>query len=932
MGVRNLCGKRVLVTGAASGIGRATALAFASRGADLVLCDLDASRLEPVRDAAAAMGVACATHSVDVSDEAAVQSFAHAVHAQGGAINVLVNNAGTSCRGAFLDSPMNAWRRTLGINVMGVVHGMRFLPLMHDAGGTRRVVTGAGMTSVFRSRLKAAVAAVVLLDALSPAAAQTSLPFAPPPSASVAGPSLAQSRHAWRQAPARLAADAPNVLVVMLDDAGFAQADTVGGPIHTPTFTRIARSGVTYNAFHTAAICSASRASLLTGRNQHRVGNGVIAELATDWDGYTGEIPKSSATIAEVLRGYGYATAAFGKWHNTPPNQTTAMGPFDRWPTGHGFDSFYGFMGGESSQYEPRLYRNTSPVEPPHDPKYHLTEDLATQAIDWLQQRRAAAPDRPFFMYWAPGAVHGPHHVNKAWADKYKGQFDGGWDVYRERAFARQKQLGWIPQDTVLTPRPASLPAWDSLDAKERKFQARLMEVYAGFLEHTDTQVGRLVDELERQGLRDNTLIFYVFSDNGASAEGMQGSIAELNAQNGIAAGAQQHMAVLERDYGGLDALGGPKLDAMYHAAWAWAGMTPFQGTKLVAGYFGGTRTPLAVSWPKRIRPDANVRNQFHHVNDVAPTIYEMAGVTPPNVVDGVAQDPLDGVSMAGTFDDAKAASRKPAQYFENLGSRGLYRDGWMASVWGPRTPWVAGFAQFMGWKPEDDTWALYRLDGDYSQAVDVSAAHPQRLAEMKREFDAQARANKVYPLGAGLYPFLDPKARIETPYTEWHFSDRVSRLPEFAAPNLRSRNSLVTVDAELPADAQGVLYAMGGVAGGVSLYLDRGRLVYEYNALALQRSVVRSTAALPSGRVRIEAETVMASAKPGAAAQIVLRVDGVEVGRGSVPYTLPLTFTATETFDVGVDLGSPVVLDYYDRSPFKFNGRIEDVHVAYRP
>ncbi|MGJ7512070.1 sulfatase/phosphatase domain-containing protein [Variovorax sp. GT1P44] len=370
----------------------------------------------------------------------------------------------------------------------------------------------------------------------------------------------------------------------------------------------------------------------------------------------------------------------------------------------------------------------------------------------------------------------------------------------------------------------------------------------------------------------------------------------------------------------------------MYHAAWAWAGMTPFQGTKLVAGYFGGTRVPLAVSWPKRIKSDAKVRNQFHHVNDIAPTIYEIAGITPPKSVNGVAQDPIDGVSMATTFADAAAASRKPAQYFENLGSRGLYRDGWMASVWGPRTPWIAGFAQFMGWKPENDTWALYKLDGDYSQAIDVSAANPQRLEDMKREFDVQAKANKVYPLGAGLYPFLDPNARIETPYSEWHFSDRVARLPEFAAPNLRSRNSLVTVDAMLPTDAQGVLYAMGGVSGGVSLYVDRGQLVYEYNALALKRTKARSTAALPTGRTRIEVETVMASSKPGAPAQIVLRVDGVEVGRAEVPYTLPLTFTATETFDVGMDLGSPVALDYYSRAPFRFNGHIDDVHVVYKP
>jgi arylsulfatase len=775
------------------------------------------------------------------------------------------------------------------------------------------------------------LALAATLACVGSAIAQDQLPFARPESASIAGKTLAESKHQWRKAPARLPADAPNVLIVMLDDAGFAQADTVGGPIHTPTLTRIAQSGIAYNAFHTTAISSATRASLLTGRNHHRVGNGVIGELATDWDGYTGEIPKSSATIAEVLRNYGYATAAFGKWHNTAPNQTTAMGPFDRWPTGHGFDSFYGFVGAETSQYEPRLYRNTTPVEPPHDPKYHLTEDLAQQAVDWLRQRRAAAPDKPFFMYWTPGAVHGPHHVFKDWADKYKGRFDGGWDAYRETAFARQKALGWIPKDTQLTPRPEGLPAWDSLGAEEKKFQARLMEVYAGFLEHTDTQVGKVVDELEREGLRDNTLIFYVFSDNGASAEGGMGSIAEHNLINGIPTTPAQHMAVLQRDFGGLDALGGPKLDAMYHAAWAWAGMTPFQATKTVAGYFGGTRTPLAISWPRKINADAKVRSQFHHVNDIAATVYDVLGIVPPKVVDGVAQDPMDGASMAYTFDRADTAPRKASQYFEIFGSRAIYSDGWIASVFGPRVPWAPNLAAAAAWKPENDHWALYNLKADFSQANDVGAAHPAKLEEMKRLFDTQARANKVYPLGAGIYPFLDPSARIAVPYSEWHFDRQVTRLPEFSAPNLRSRSSVVTVEAELRPGDEGVLYAMGGVAGGVTLYIDKGQLVYEYNALTLKRTVLRSTSPLPVGRCRIEVEMAVASPKPGSPATVTLRVDGAEFGRVTVPYTLPLAFTATETFDVGVDLGSPVSLDYFDRAPFRFTGQIAGVHVVHK-
>ncbi|WP_130931559.1 arylsulfatase [Pseudomonas sp. Sample_24] len=773
---------------------------------------------------------------------------------------------------------------------------------------------------------------VSMLLASSVACAQDTLPFAPTPSASTAGPTLQDSHHQKRSAQSHVPADAPNILVIMLDDAGFAQADTVGGAIHTPTLSRVADSGVRYNAFHTTAISSATRAALLTGRNHHRVGNGVIAELATDWDGYTGKIPKSSATMAEVLKQYGYSTAAFGKWHNTPTAETTAAGPFDSWPTGYGFEHFYGFMAGETSQYEPRLYRNTTPIEPPHDPKYHLSEDLADRAVNWLQDHKTYAPDKPFFMYWAPGAVHGPHQVNAQWADKYKGKFDAGWDVYREQTFARQKAMGFIPKDAKLTPRPVELPAWDSLDAGQKQYQARLMEVYAGFLEHADTQAGKILDELELEGKRDNTLIFYVLGDNGASAEGMEGTINELLAQNGIPVPKEQQLKVLNGSYGGLSALGGPKLESMYNAAWAWAGSGPFIGTKLVAGYFGGTRTPMAVSWPKKIKADAKVRGQFHHVNDIVPTVYDILDISAPKVVNGVEQDPVDGVSLRYTFADADAKSRKPPQYFEVLGSRGIYKDGWIASVFGPRKPWVQGFAQFMGWNPDNDQWSLFDLGNDYSQATDVAASHPEKLAELKAEFDIQAKANHVYPIGAGLFPFMNPDVRPSSDKREWHFSDRTQRLPEFTAPNLRNRNSRVLVTAEVPANANGVLYAVGGVGGGVSLYLDDGFLVYEYNALAIARVKLRSAERVPAGKASIEMLTQMSASKLAAPANLSLRLNGHEVASGVTPFTPAFTFTASETFDVAQDLGSPVALDYFDRAPFAFNGKVDDVHVAYLP
>ena len=457
------------------------------------------------------------------------------------------------------------------------------------------------------------------------------LPFPPTPSASTAGFTLAESTHQRREQARRLPPDAPNILIVLLDDVGFGLPDVVGGEVNTPAFRRVAQDGLSYNTFHTTSICSPTRAALLTGRNHHRVHSGTIAERAVDWDGYTGEIGKDTATVAEVLQHYGYATAAFGKWHNSPATQTTAMGPFDRWPTGHGFDYFYGFIAGETSQWEPRLYENLNPVEPPHDETYHLSEDLADRAISWLGKHEAFAPDRPFLMYWAPGAAHGPHHIFREWADKYEGKFDDGWDAYRERVFARQKESGWIPGDAELTPRADTMQAWEDIPEAQRPFQRRLMEVFAGFVEHVDVQVGRILHELDRLAKTENTIMFYIFGDNGSSAEGQKGSISELLAQNNIPVTVDEQLAALER-LGGLDALGTPKTDNMYHAGWAWAGNTPFHHTKLVASHFGGTRNPMAVAWPRGITADGIMRNQFHHVNDIVPTIYEVLGIPHPSV------------------------------------------------------------------------------------------------------------------------------------------------------------------------------------------------------------------------------------------------------------------------------------------------------------
>ncbi len=754
------------------------------------------------------------------------------------------------------------------------------------------------------------------------------LPFPPTPSASVAGPTLQESKHVRRVEPNRLPPDAPNILIVLLDDVGFGLPDTFGGEIATPNLTRLANEGISYNTFHTTSICSPTRAALLTGRNHQRVGSGTIAERALDWDGYAGVIPKSAATVAEVLRDYGYKTAAFGKWHNTPATETTAMGPFERWPTGYGFDYFYGFLAGETSQYEPRLFENTNPVEPPYDPKYHLSEDMVDKALGWLHRHQAFAPDKPFLMYWAPGAAHGPHQIFKEWADKYKGKFDGGWDAYRERVFARQKKLGWIPPNAKLTTRAETMASWDSIPAAERPFQRRLMEIFAGFVEHTDAQVGRLVDGIEKLGLRDNTIIFYIFGDNGSSAEGQNGTISELLAQNMIPNTIEQQLAALDK-IGGLDVLGTAKVESMYHAGWAWAGDTPFRYTKLSASHFGGTRNPLVISWPKGIKPDRTPRPQFHHVNDIAPTIYEILGVKPPKIVDGAQQDPIDGVSMVYTFADAAAPGRKLTQYFENNGSRAIYHDGWVAATFGPLTPWLAVSPGLTTWDANKDVWELYDLKNDFTEADDLAGKEPKRLAAMKQLFLKEAEANKVFPVGAGLWTRLHPEDRIKVPYTHWTFDAATTRLPEFAAPGVGRQSNLVPVDVDVDENASGVLYALGGIGGALTLYMEKGHLVYEYNMMEIERYNGRSEEPLKPGKHRITVDTKIA--KPAAPADVVIAVDGVEAMRVPVKQTVAGAFSASETFDVGKDLGSPVSLDYFDRAPFPFSGKIEAVNVELR-
>lgn len=751
------------------------------------------------------------------------------------------------------------------------------------------------------------------------------LPFPAPPSASLAGETLQESIHKRRIYPSHLPKDAPNIIIVLMDDIGFGTASTFGGEIDTPTLSRCFNQGIAYNTFHTAAICSPSRAALLTGRNHTQVSSGTITERAVDWDGFTGIIPKEAATVAEVLKNYGYNTAAFGKWHNTPAGQTTTIGPHTYWPTGYGFEHFYGFLAGETSQWEPRLYLDNKPIEPERDEKYHLTTDLVDNAISWMDQQQSLAPGQPYFVYFAPGAAHGPHQIFKEWSDKYKGKFDDGWDNYRKRVFDRQKSLGWIPPNTQLTQRDSTMASWESIPENQKAFQSRLMEIFAGFAEHADHEIGRLLDAVELRGEKDNTLVFYIWGDNGSSAEGQNGSICELLAQNNIPNTIQQQMNTLET-LGGLDVLGSTLTDNMYHAGWAWAGNTPFKATKLVASHFGGTRNPLVISWPKGIRADSKIRAQFHHVNDITPTIYDVLGITAPKLVNGFPQMPLDGISMKYSFSEPESEGRKKVQFFDNNGSRGIYNDGWYACTFGPLYPWIPAQPGLGKWDSKNDRWELYNLKTDFSQAIDLATAEPERVEYMKALFLEEARANSDLPIGAGLWLRIHPEDGQFATTKNWTFNQRSVRMPEVAAPALGKKSNKTIVDLEIKENANGVVFAMGGQSGGITLFMESGKLIFEYNMMMLERYIFESSESLSEGRHQIELDTNIP--KLGFPGTVVIHVDGQEIGKLNLDRTVPGIFTGSETFDVGTDLGSPVSMRYGEKAPYSFDGIIHSVKV----
>jgi arylsulfatase len=764
------------------------------------------------------------------------------------------------------------------------------------------------------------VLASLLLASVEIASSQEALPQPAPPFRGHIGPTVQDSITDF-PAETKAPKGAPNILLILTDDVGFAASSTFGGPILTPTMDRLAQNGLRYTQFHTTALCSPTRAALLTGRNHHSNATGVIMELATGFPGYNSLMPKSNGTFAEILRQTGYNTAWYGKNHNVPDWHSSQAGPFDLWPTGLGFEYFYGFLGGDTSQWAPALYENNQPIEPPHDdPNYFFEKDMADHAIERIRMLHAVAPDKPWVVYYAPGTAHAPHHAPKDWIAKFKGQFDMGWDRMREQIFARQKAMGIIPSDTQLTPRPKEIEAWDSLDADHKKLFAHMMEVYAAALSYCDTQMGRIIDAIEDEGELDNTLVIYIQGDNGASAEGTpQGLLNEMSIFNGIPEDFKQLMAH-------IDDLGGPLTFNHYPVGWAHAMDTPFQWTKQIASHFGGTRNDLVISWPARIKNKGGIRAQFSSVIDIYPTILEAVGIQSPSMLNGVAQKPVEGVSMAYTFDDANAPSKHRTQYFEMLGNRAIYNDGWVAATTPPVPPWVMGQ---QAPNVNDYKWELYNVASDFSEANDLAAQEPRKLRELQDLFFAEAGRYNVLPLDNSKIERADVSIRpsLTRGRTEFTYYPGMVRIPEGAAPDFKNKSYRIVADVEIPANgAEGVLITQGGRFNGFGLYLLQDKPVFYYNLVGVERTSVAAKDALSPGKHIVAVDFRYDGGGIGKGGLLTLSVDGKEAANGRLNRTIPFRVSADETLDIGEDTGTPVSEDY--RVPFKFTGTLNKVVV----
>lgn len=724
-------------------------------------------------------------------------------------------------------------------------------------------------------------------------------------------------------------AGAPNILLIITDDVGFGSTSTFGGTIPTPAMERIAKSGLRYTQFHTTALCSPTRAALITGRNHHSVGSGVIAEMATGFSGYNSIIGKDAASVAEVLKQNGYSTSWFGKNHNTPTYHISTAGPFDLWPVGLGFEYFYGFMGGETNQWQPSLYRNTTAISPEMAPGWNLTTAMADEAINWMNELNAVAPDKPFLLYYAPGGTHAPHHPTPEWIEKFKGKFDHGWNKEREIVFENQKKLGVIPQNAKLTPWPEKLiPKWESLTADQKKLYARQAEVYAAYLAYTDHEIGRVIQAVEDAGKLENTLIIFISGDNGASPEGTpDGTPNELSTFNGIS-------IPLEEQLKAYDNWGSDKTYPHFAVGWAWAFDTPYKWTKQIASHFGGTRQGMAISWPKGIKDSGGIRNQFHHIIDIMPTILEVTGIKAPDVVNGVAQKPIEGVSMAYTFkkENANVPSTHKTQYFEMFGNRALYHDGWIISTTPLGPPWD------ITTKETDDPskgfkWELYDLSEDWTQCDDVSDKHPEKLKELQEIFLTEAVKYQVLPLDASkMKRMLMPRPSALAGRTEFTYLGTVAGINPGTAPSVLNKSFTIIAEVEVPKDgAEGMLAKMGGRFGGYGFYLLKGKPVFLYNFIDLERTRWEGKEVLTPGKHTLEFDFKYDGGGLGKGGLGVIRVDDKEVANHRIERTVPFLFPIDDTFDVGVSLGTPVEDKDY-KAPFKFTGKINKVTVHLKP
>ena len=770
---------------------------------------------------------------------------------------------------------------------------------------------------------------LIAFSALSARAQEVVLPKPEPPFHGKIGRTVKDSTPDFPKS-VEAPAGAPSVLLIMTDDVGFGASSTFGGPIQTPNFQRIADSGLRYNMFHTTALCSPTRAALITGRNHHTNASGVITEFATGYPGYNSLVPKSSGSVGEVLKENGFNTSWFGKMHNVPDWMSSEAGPFDLWPSGLGFEYFYGFLGGDSDQWHPALYENTRPIELYlGNPLYILDRDLADKAISWLRMQHALAPNKPWLLYYATGTAHAPHHAPKEWIAKYRGQFDQGWDKVREETLARQIKLGVVPANTQLTKRPDGIPAWDSLSADQKRLYARMMEVYAGALSHADYQIGRLLDAVQESGQLENTLVIFLMGDNGASAEGtLQGTTNEVaTAANSVTESLPYLLSM-------IDELGGPLTYNHYPVGWAHAMDAPMQWTKQVASHFGGSRNGMVISWPARIKDRGSLRSQFCHVIDIVPTIYEAAGITPPTVMDGVQQKPLEGVSLVYTFDNANAPTRHSTQYFELVGNRAIYKDGWMASTTPLRLPWVTiGFEP----NPDDFKWELYNINEDFSQANNLAEKNPNKLKELQDAFDVEAKKYNVYPLDSSFASRADPAIRpsLTRGRTEFAYYQGMVRIPEGSAPNFKNKSWAIAAEVTVPDNlANGVLATIGGRFGGWALLMEGGKpeFVYALSNQPEHKFWIASNQPIPAGNHVVRFEFKYDGGGIGKGATGTLFVDGTAVAEGRIAQTVGVRFSLDETFDVGSDMGTPVVEDYLDKMPFAFTGTLKKFVVVLEP